>query len=121
MSEIHCLLSRGYRVIMVDNSSIKFGIADRGATPAKPNRIARMIWKPCVCARLAFAVARSSFVAVRVMRELCARGQFHLMGQGSKMVLTRNVEADVREYRSWRDSAPMAHWTNPSKRPAGRR
>ena len=67
MFVIHNLLSAGYRVIMVDKSSMRFGIADRGATPANPNSTARMIGTPCVSANVVFALARSSFVAVRLM------------------------------------------------------
>ena len=67
MFVIHSLLSAGYRVIMVDNSSMRLGIADRGATPANPNSTARMIGTPCVSANVVFALARSSFVAVRLM------------------------------------------------------
>lgn len=66
---IHCLLSAGYFVMSVESSSVRLGMADRGATPANPNSTARMIGIPCVWPNAALAGARSSFVDVRLIRE----------------------------------------------------
>ena len=71
MFVIHCLLSEVNRVSIVDNNSAKFGIAERGATPAKPNRTARMMGIPCTCAKVLFAADKSSFNDVRLTKVLC--------------------------------------------------
>ena len=71
MLVIHNLLSAGNRVIIVDKSSMRFGIADRGATPAKPNSTARMTGIPWVRINAVFASTRSSLVAVRFIMVLC--------------------------------------------------
>lgn len=45
-SVIQRLLSAGNRWVNVDSSSIRLGVAERGATPAKPLRIAPIIVRP---------------------------------------------------------------------------
>ena len=71
MFVIHCLLSEVNRVSIVDNNSAKFGIAERGATPAKPKRTARMMGIPCNCAKVLLAADKSSFSDVRLTKVLC--------------------------------------------------
>lgn len=66
-SPIHTLLSAGYFVTNVPNSSIKFCVALLGATPAKPARMARMMDGPCVWTRMERASPRVSEAWVRLM------------------------------------------------------
>lgn len=69
MSAIQALLSRGNRVTNVDSNSTKFGVAERGATPAKSLSKACMILRPWASMKASFASLSSSFVAVLLMRD----------------------------------------------------
>lgn len=68
ISVIQALLSAGKRVVKVESNSIRLGVAERGATAAKPLNSARMIDRPCLWIRRFLASANSSIVAVLVTR-----------------------------------------------------
>lgn len=102
ISIIHVLLSRGNRVTNVESSSTRFGVAERGATPAKSLSNARMILRPCVRTKISFVSFKSPFVAVLPTRD------------------ERKEHAETSEYRSCNESAPVAHCTSALKSSGGR-
>ena len=67
ISFIHSRVSDGYFDTIMDNSSMRFCVADLGATPANPERTARRIGRPCARNRIVPASPRSSLPAVRRM------------------------------------------------------
>jgi hypothetical protein len=67
ISPIQTLHSVKQRDTIVDNNSIKFRVADRGATPAKPRRTACKIERPCVFIREVFASPSLSWEEVRLI------------------------------------------------------